>query len=63
MSVIGGIAREGEIRLNRTYGSNNLWEGRVELFLDGEWGTICDDGSGSLDAQVVCYQLGYKTYG
>ena len=36
--------------------------GRLEIYLNGRWGTICDDGFGVDDAILACNQLGYETY-
>jgi len=40
-------------------GGNSSNEGRVEVFIDNQWGTICDEHWSTLNAQV--HVLRYPT--
>ena len=50
----------GEMRL---VDGPSPYEGRVEICINNAWGTVCDDDWGTVDAEVVCHQLGYPTAG
>eukprot|EP00118_Oscarella_pearsei_P011365 m.75935 g.75935 ORF g.75935 m.75935 type:complete len:578 (+) comp35963_c0_seq11:708-2441(+) len=50
---------EGTVRL---VGASVPGKGRLEVFLFGEWGTVCDDNWDSTNNGIVCRQLGYNEH-
>ncbi|KAM9359118.1 HHIP-like protein 1 [Symphorus nematophorus] len=51
--------RVGSVRLVSADGLSD--RGRVEIFIRGEWGTVCDDLFTTKAGTVVCRQLGFTT--
>ena len=49
----------GEIEDVRLVGGRNPSEGRVELFVNNTWATICDNSWDIYDASVICSILGF----
>ncbi|KAL8600823.1 hypothetical protein ACOMHN_056481 [Nucella lapillus] len=45
----------------RLVGGGRGTEGRVEVFTNGYWGTVCDDHFGHYDAIVACRMMGYES--
>ncbi|XP_070201823.1 putative leucine-rich repeat-containing protein DDB_G0290503 [Littorina saxatilis] len=47
----------------RLAGSSSIRQGRVEILVGKEWGTVCDDSWDNNDAKVVCAMLGFSRSG
>ncbi len=54
------VCQTGNVQL---VGGSSAREGRLEVCLRNQWGTVCDDSLDRNTANVVCQQLGLKDFG
>ena len=55
-----GCNHDGDVRLVK---GTTLQEGRLEICIDSNWSTVCNDDWSNRDSWVVCRQLGYNENG
>ncbi|XP_065890017.1 scavenger receptor cysteine-rich domain-containing group B protein-like isoform X1 [Dysidea avara] len=56
------IDANGIVTLPITTTSTVTANGRLEVFYNGHWGTVCSDGFTVQSGEVACKQLGYERY-
>ena len=60
MIIFSCFCLSGNIRLVNGDLSADVYSGRLEIFQNSTWGTVCDDYFSTVDAIVTCKTLGYR---
>ena len=58
LPTVGIVPPSSNVRL---VNGTSSFAGRLEVFHNGKWGTVCDDGANNTTANVVCQMLGYNS--
>ncbi|XP_060070807.1 deleted in malignant brain tumors 1 protein-like [Ylistrum balloti] len=59
LGVLSCILSPVQLQQIRLVGGSTQYEGRVEIFLRNEWGTVCLDNFEDIEAVIICRQLGF----
>ncbi len=51
-----------DLRLVDNFGQTNVSAGRLEVYYNGAWGTVCNTLFSPNDARVACRELGFSTF-
>ncbi len=62
LAIVNAGQTNGDVQLIDVNGQPGGTLGRLEIFINGQWGTICTAGFDERDAQVACRQLGFDNY-
>ena len=46
----------------RLTGGSTIYEGQVEVFINGEWGAVCSDGIDTKEAETLCQSLAFGPF-
>eukprot|EP00057_Strongylocentrotus_purpuratus_P006347 XP_011660821.1 PREDICTED: neurotrypsin-like [Strongylocentrotus purpuratus] len=58
--AVADCLMERNVRLVDFYDKNQVSKGFVLVYINGTWGTICNQAWGRADSEVTCFELGFS---